>query len=59
MIKQSLPVFLSIVIGIIMVVVPFNLFKDNIILITSLITIFNIILVFILQLYGDRKLKRL
>ena len=58
-IKQSLPVFLSIVIGIIMVVVPFNLFKDNIILITSLITIFNIILVFILQLYGDRKLKRL
>ena len=61
-IKQSLPVFLSILIGIIMVVVPFkimNITISSIIAITSMIFLIDIILVIILHFYGERKMIKL
>ena len=61
-IKQSLAVFLSILIGIISVLLPFKVFKgntDSIILITSIIFLIDIILLIVLHFYGDRKFRRL
>ena len=61
-IKQSMAVFLSILIGVIMVLVPFRLFGSSsnaIIFITSLIYLVDILLIIVLHFYGDRKLKRL
>ena len=61
-IKQSLPVFLSILIGILVVLVPFKLMDttlDSIIVITSVIILIDIILAIVLHFYGQRKMIKL
>ena len=58
-IKQSLPVFLSMVIGILMVVVPFMLLNNNIILITSIIIIVDIVLISVLHYNGKEIFRKL
>ena len=61
-IKQSLAVFLTILIGIIVVAIPFKLFDINInaiMVITSIMFLIDIILIIILHYYGDRKLRKL
>lgn len=61
-IKQSLAVFLSIIIGITVAVVPFILTKINIdliILITSIMFLMDILIIIVLHFYGQRKVRRL
>ena len=61
-IKQSLAVFLTILVGIIVIAIPFKLLEINIntiILITSMMYLVDIVLAIVLHYYGDRKLKRL
>lgn len=61
-IKQSLPAFLSILIGIIMVIVPINLLDINtnsLILITSIVYLIDIVIALILHYYGRKKFKEL
>ena len=61
-IKQSMAVFVSLLVGVLMVLVPFRLFGMNsssIILITSIVFTIDILLVIVLHFYGDRKLSRL
>ena len=61
-IKQSLSVFLSILIGIIVVVIPFKLMEINIgsiIVITSVVFLIDIIIFIVLHFYGNKKFKRL
>ena len=61
-IKQSMAVFLTILTGIIVVLVPFRLFgmsSSSIILITSIMFLVDILFVIILHVYGDRKMSRL
>ena len=61
-IKQSLPVFLTMIIGILTVIVPLSLFElttNNCILITISVFIVDIILFVILNTYGVKKLERL
>ena len=61
-IKQSMSVFLSILVGVIVVVLPFNILIINInsiILITSIIFLLDVILVIVLYYYGNRKFIRL
>lgn len=57
-IKQSLPVFLSIMIGFAVVILPFSLLVNKI-LITCIIILVDIILVSVLHFYGRRKFIRL
>ena len=61
-IKQSMAVVLTILIGVIMVVVPFNLMTINInsiIVITSVIFLIDILIIIVLHFYGTRKVERL
>ena len=58
-IKQSLPVFLTVIIGMLIVIGPFGLLDNNIILITGIMMILDVILIIILHYYGGRKFKRL
>lgn len=61
-IKQSLAVFLSVIIGMTITIIPFVITKidiDLIILITSIMFLLDILIVIILHFYGERKLKRL
>ena len=61
-IKQSLAVFLTILLGIIIIAIPFKLLEINInsiILITIMMFLIDVILVIILHYYGDRKLRKL
>ena len=61
-IKQSLAVFLSILIGFIAVVLPFNILEINInaiILITTVVFLIDVLLAVVLHFYGDRKMCRL
>lgn len=58
-IKQSMPVFLTMIIGIIMVILPFTLCGENILLIAILMVIIDIVLVITLKSYGERKFIKL
>ena len=61
-IKQSLPVFMTMLIGIIIVIVPFKLLSINtnsIIFITSVIFLIDVVLSIVLHFYGTRKMVRL
>ena len=61
-IKQSMAVFLTILIGIIIIAIPFKLLEINInsiILITFIMFLVDAILIIVLHYYGNRKLKRL
>lgn len=61
-IKQSLPVFLTILIGIISVIIPFRLMGmtlSAIVAITSMMFLIDIILAIVLHFYGARKMVRL
>lgn len=61
-IKQSMSVFISILVGVIVVVLPFNILIINtwsIILITSIILLVDLILAIVLYYYGNRKFKAL
>lgn len=58
-IKQSLPVFLAMLIGIIVVIVPFVLLNLQVGFITMLIIVIDIMLVITLHVYGREKFKRL
>lgn len=61
-IKQSMSVFISILVGVIVVVLPFNILIINtwsIILITSIILLVDLILAIVLYYYGNRKFKTL
>ena len=58
-IKQSLPVFLSMMIGFAVVILPFTLLGGKTLLITLTMIIVDIVLVIILHYYGGRKFMRL
>ncbi len=61
-IKQSLAVFLTILLGIIVVIVPFSILEINtnsLILITCIIALIDIIFIVILHTYGNEKFKKL
>lgn len=58
-IKQSLPVFLTIMIGFAAIILPFSLIGEETILITLLMIIVDIILIIVLHFYGGRKFVRL
>ncbi len=58
-IKQSLPVFLIILLGMIAVIVPFSLLGGNLFLITMLVIILDIVLIAVLHYYGERKFVKL
>ena len=58
-VKQSMPVFLTMVIGMLTVVLPFNLLNGNGILIAITIYLIDIILIIVLHYYGSRKVKKL
>ena len=61
-IKQSLPVFLTIVSGVTTVLVPFVLGDVNInyiILVTTIIILIDILGAIILHFYGEGKVRRL
>ncbi len=58
-IKQSLPVLLSMMIGFAVVILPFTLLGNKTLLITIIMVIVDIILVIILHYYGGRKFVRL
>ena len=61
-IKQSLAVFITILLGIIMVIVPFKFLDMNIssiMLITSVMFLIDIIILIILHFYGNNKFVRL
>lgn len=58
-IKQSLPVVLTMIIGLIMVMLPFTLLGGNILLIACLMIIVDIALVITLKTYGERKFIKL
>ena len=58
-IKQSLPVFLIMLIGMIMVMVPYTLLNNNLIIISLIMVIIDIILVIVLHCYGKDKFVRL
>ena len=59
-IKQSLPVFLTMLIGVIVVLLPFKVLNNNsLVLITSIMFLIDIILAIILHSYGNRKVIRL
>ncbi len=61
-IKQSMAVFLTILIGVMVVVIPFNIVKINInsiILITSMMLVIDILVMIVLHFYGTRKVERL
>ena len=58
-IKQSLPVFLSILTGIIMAILLFSIFGKQLLLITSIMILIDIIMIIILHYYGDRRFVRL
>ena len=57
-IKQSLPVFLTMIIGMLMVMLPFSLLNNKI-LITSVIVLIDIVLLIVLRYYGERKFRKL
>ena len=57
-IKQSLPVFLTIMVGFVIVILPFT-FIVNKILITLFMVIINTLLLTVLHIYGERKFIRL
>ena len=58
-IKQSLPVFLVMLIGMIVVFVPFSLLEANLYLITLVVVILDIVLIGVLHYYGERKFIKL
>ena len=58
-IKQSLPVFLSMMIGFAVVILPFSLIGNEILLITCIMVLVDIILIIILHYYGERKMIKL
>lgn len=61
-IKQSLPVFLSILIGIIFIIIPIKLMDistSSIIVITSVMFLIDIIIFITLHFYGNRKFRGL
>lgn len=58
-IKQSLPVFLTMLIGVIMVLVPFTMFNLNVMLVASMMLVIDIVLVIIIHYYGERKFIKL
>lgn len=58
-IKQSLPVFLTMLVGIIIVIVPFTIFDKEPLLITSIMVLIDIILIITLHYYGERKFYKL
>ena len=58
-IKQSLSVFLTMMLGIVVVILPFSLIEDKILLITCIIYLVDILLIFILHFYGKRKFVKL
>jgi ABC-2 type transport system permease protein len=58
-IKQSLPVFLIIMIGFVAIILPFTIFGNKILLITIVMVIIDIALFIILHFYGGRKFVRL
>ena len=61
-IKQSMAVFLSIVIGLSVSIIPFAIADINIdliILITSIMLLIDILVIIILHFYGERKVRRL
>jgi len=61
-IKQSLPAFLSILLGIIMAVIPLKLFDvtvSSMIIITCLMYLIDVVIIVILNTYGKEKFKRL
>ena len=58
-IKQSLPVVLTMIIGLIMVMLPFTLLNGNILLIAIIMIIIDIALVITLKTYGERKFIKL
>ena len=58
-IKQSLSVFLTMMIGFAIVIVPFSLLDGKILLITCFMIIVDIMLAMILHFYGERKFIRL
>ena len=61
-IKQSMAVFLTILVGIMVVVIPFKLMSINIntiMLITSIMYLIDIVIIILLHYYGGRKVKSL
>ena len=61
-IKQSMAVLLTIIVGMTVVIVPFVITKVNldlIILITSVVFLIDILIIIVLHFYGERKLRRL
>ena len=58
-IKQSLPVFLSMMIGFAIVILPFTLIGNKILLITGIMILVDILLIIILHYYGERKFIKL
>lgn len=58
-IKQSLPVFLTTLIGMIMVIAVFTLLNKNNLLVAITMIVIDIVLVIILKSYGERKFKTL
>ena len=61
-IKQSLPVFLTIVCGLTVVIVPFVIAKVNleyIILVTAIMFLIDILVAIVLHFYGEGKVRRL
>ena len=58
-IKQSLPVFLTMLVGIIIVIVPFTIFGKQLLLITSVMALIDIMLIITLHYYGERKFYKL
>ena len=61
-IKQSMAVFLTVVIGLSVSIIPFVITKINldlVILITSIMFLIDILVIITLHFYGERKLRRL
>ena len=61
-IKQSMAVFLTIIIGMTVAIVPFVITEVNIdliILITSVMFLIDVLIIMVLHFYGERKLRRL
>lgn len=61
-IKQSMAVFLTILIGVLVSMIPFNLLAthiNSVILITSIVFLLDVILTIVLHFYGERKFIKL
>ena len=58
-IKQSLAVFLTMMVGLVVVILPWSLLGNKILLITLIMIIFDILIICILHFYGKRKFREL